>query len=92
MRPVPLFLSLVVALSVAVVAQEGTLGVDGDVELTCELTGEGHALVLIHGSTHDMKTWNLQAPALQRHFTVASDTAAACSRLPACKRRPGGPS
>lgn len=69
-RTVSLVLALAVALPVALVAQEKTLGVDGDVELAYELAGEGSPLVLIHGWTHDMRSWDLQARALQRHFTV----------------------
>lgn len=69
-RTVPLFLALAVALPVALVAQEETLRVDGDVELAYELAGEGPPLVLIHGWTHDMRSWDLQAAPLQRHFTV----------------------
>lgn len=69
-RTASLFLALAVALPVALVAQEETVRVDGDVELAYELAGEGPPLVLIHGWTHDMRSWDLQTAALQRHFTV----------------------
>jgi pimeloyl-ACP methyl ester carboxylesterase len=69
-RTVPLFLAVAVTLPLTLVAQEGTLRVDGDVELTYELSGNGPPLVLIHGWTHDMRSWELQTPTLQRHFTV----------------------
>lgn len=63
-------LALAVALPIALVGQDETIRVGGDVELDYELAGEGPPLVLIHGWTHDLRSWDLQATALQPHFTV----------------------
>jgi len=42
----------------------------GEVTLNYELTGTGEPLVLIHGYTHNKRTWNLQMSALTNHFRV----------------------
>lgn len=42
----------------------------GDVEISYDLNGSGHPLVLIHGYTHNMDTWNLQMSTLRNHYRV----------------------
>lgn len=42
----------------------------GEVTLRYELTGSGETVVLIHGYTHNMRTWNLQMNALTDHYRV----------------------
>lgn len=42
----------------------------GEVTLSYELTGSGEPLVLIHGYTHNKRTWNLQMETLSEHFQV----------------------
>jgi pimeloyl-ACP methyl ester carboxylesterase len=40
------------------------------VELFYEETGEGEALVLVHGSWGDHTVWDLVVPGLSKHFRV----------------------
>lgn len=42
----------------------------GEVTLSYELTGSGEPLVLIHGYTHNKRSWNLQMNALTDRFLV----------------------
>lgn len=42
----------------------------GEVEISYELTGSGPPLVLIHGYTHNMRTWNLQMSMLRDYYQV----------------------
>ncbi len=42
----------------------------GNVTLSYELSGSGHPLVLIHGYTHNKRTWNLQMNSLRDHFRI----------------------
>lgn len=68
-RTLALSLGFTLCLAGGAAAQDSTAALD-DVELRYELTGEGPPLVLIHGWTHDLRTWDLQVSALRRHFTV----------------------
>lgn len=56
-------------LCTALPAQEDVVRV-GDVDIHYELVGEGPPLVLIHGWTHDLRTWDLQLSELASQFTV----------------------
>jgi pimeloyl-ACP methyl ester carboxylesterase len=69
-RSLGLLVSLTVALPGCLPAQDADRVRVGDVELRYELAGQGPALVLIHGWTHDHRVWDLQAPDLQRRFRV----------------------
>lgn len=42
----------------------------GEVTLSYELSGTGEPLVLIHGYTHNKRTWNLQMDSFSEHFRV----------------------
>lgn len=64
-----LFLAVSLSFPSVLRAQEEDLPPE-DVDLHYELSGEGPPLVLIHGWTHDLRSWDMQLPALERRFEV----------------------